>query len=488
MKNIKILMVAFVTAISFLAVHIFNVAVIQGDKLSQMASNQRTYSEEVKRWRGCIYDCNMIPFCDRSEAQSKEVFGSTVPVRARYTSNSLAKHLLGYVDFDGQGISGIESAFDHVLRTNGKSYASYVRDVNGAPIWDNFATKNYNYLPQSNIRTTLDYKIQKIAENAASKYIKSGAIVILDTHTFDIKAMVSRPEYNQNNIADNMDDADSPLLNKALCSYNAGSIFKIITSAAAIEQGAQAPVYCNGYVNIDGAEFLCHNQDGHGVLNFKNAFAQSCNLFFYNLGQTAGGKKVIQMAQRFGLGNTLVNIDIGETPGLLPLREFYTQRECANISIGQGEVLVTPLQAAYVCAVVANDGIAKSVNVADAIVDYNGAVLQNLRQDSSHIVIPKQHAIQIGDMMRECVLEGTAQGVQNGIVAVAGKTGSAETGWADGEAGTMVHGWFCGYFPYQNPQYAMAVFCENGKSGSIACIPPFREIVLEINELYNLQN
>ncbi len=485
MKNIKILTIAFVAAISFLAVHIFNVAVIQGGKLSQMASNQRTYSEEVKRWRGCIYDYNMIPLCDRSEAESKKIYGSTVPVTARYTSDSFAKHLLGYVDSDGQGVGGIEGAFDHVLRTDGKSYASYIRDTHGNPIWDNFATKNYSYSPQNNVKTTLDYKIQKIAENAASKYIQSGAVVILDTHTFDIKAMVSRPEYNQNNIADNMDDVGSPLLNKALCSYNAGSIFKIITAAAGIDAGIDGEVFCSGGTNIDGANFLCHKQDGHGQLNFKNAFAKSCNLFFYDLGQRAGGEKIIQMAQRFGIGSTLVNIDIGETGGLLPQREFFAQRECANISIGQGEILVTPLQAAYFTAVIANDGIAKSVNAADSVVDYNGVVLQNLRKDNSHIVIPKQHAIQIGDMMRECVLEGTAQGVQNGIVAVAGKTGSAETGWIDSEGSPMVHGWFCGYFPYQNPRYAMAVFCENGKSGSEACIPPFREIVLEINELYN---
>ena len=486
MKKIKFLSSVFITAISFLAVYIFYVAVIQNGNLSQMASDQRTYSQEVKRWRGCIYDCNMIPLCDRSEAKSQEVYGNTVPVTARYTSESIAGHILGYVDSQGNGIGGMEGAFDNILHTDGKSYALFVRDAVGTPIWDNFSTLNYRYAPQSNIKTTLDYKIQKIAENAASKYIKSGSIVILDTQTFDIKAMVSRPEYNQNNIADNLNDEGSPLLNKALCSYNAGSIFKIITTAAALECGIDGEDFCGGGTIIDGVEFLCHNHDGHGQIDFKNAFAKSCNVYFYGLGQRTGGEKIIDMAQRFGLGNTLININIDQDGGTLPQREYFTQRECANISIGQGEILVTPLQAAYITAVIANDGIGKSVNIADSIVQYNGTETQNLRSDKSKVVISKSNAIQIGSMMRECVLEGTAQGVQNGIVAVAGKTGSAETGWMDNEDNPMVHGWFCGYFPYENPRYAMAVFVENGKSGSTSCIPPFREIVLSINEMYNV--
>lgn len=484
MKKIKILTTSFLIALLFVCFRVGFISVIQNNRLSQMASAQRIAQKEIKQWRGCIYDCNMIPFCDRSESRV-DVYNGSVPVVARYHDNGIARHIMGYVRSDGTGVSGIEGAFDKILTSDKKSYARYVRDAVGNAVLNNYATKNYNYIPQCNIKTTLDYKIQKIAENAATNHIKNGAVVILDIQNFDIKAMVSRPQYNQTDIASNMQDDGSPLLNKALCSYNAGSIFKIITTAAALESEYNIDVICNGSIDIDGICFLCHKQDGHGNINFKTAFAKSCNVFFYNAGQQAGTVSIIQMAHRFGLGNKVINTPLEETSGSIPYRSNYSPRENANISIGQGEVLVTPVQAAYITAVIANDGIARSVNVADSIVGADGEVLRTIRKDKSNVVISKEIAVTIGDMMRECVLEGTAQGVQNGIVAVAGKTGSAETGWSDSNGEMMVHGWFCGFFPYENPKYAMAVFCENGKSGSASCIEPFREIVLAINDMEN---
>ena len=485
MGRIKTISVIFLVLICVLSIHFFNISALKHTELATSASNQRTRETDVKSWRGCIYDCNMIPLCDRTETKAQTVFGQDVSVTGRYSDNTVAKHLLGYIGSDGNGVSGIEKVYNHLLKTNEKSSVSYISDTRGNPIQSNSIPSNYSYSPENNVKLTLDYKIQKIAEQAADKYISSGAIVILDTQSFDIKAMVSRPDYNQNDIQSHINDNGSPLLNKALCSYNAGSIFKIITSASAIENNIDTQHFCSGKMTIDGKEFACHLLQGHKNVNFKTAFAKSCNCYFYNISCLIGGEKIVQTAEKFGLSDTLLNIPLNQDKGFLPTKQSYTPRESANICIGQGEILVTPLQVAYITAVIANDGIGKQINIADSIVDSYGKPIQNLRYESSHTVIPKSHALQIGDMMRECVLEGTAQNVQNGIVAVAGKTGSAETGWMDDNGNPMVHGWFCGFFPYENPEYAMAVFCENGRSGSESCIPAFREIVLDINKLYN---
>ena len=316
--------------------------------------------------------------------------------------------------------------------------------------------------------------------------MKRGAVVIVDTDTFDVAAMVSRPNFDQTDVEKSFGAEGSPLMNKALCAYNAGSIFKTITAAAMLENNMDKNLVfeCTGVYNADGKDFLCNKTDGHGKLDFKNAYAKSCNCFFYNGGVLATGEELVQTAEKFGLGKKHLNCDIAESNGILPYRESYSLRECANLSIGQGEILVTPLQAANMMAIVANGGIGKKINLADSITDKRGAVIQNLRAEGSERIISPETAYVLGDMMREAVLEGTAQSVQNGVVAIAGKTGTAQTGWVEnGEI--MTHGWFCGFFPYDNPKYAMAVFAENGKSGSEACIPLFRRIVLEINEVYN---
>ena len=191
---------------------------------------------------------------------------------------------------------------------------------------------------------------------------------------------------------------------------------------------------------------------------------------------------IIDEAKKFSLGDTLLNCDLDESPGYLPSGREFSLRDAANTGIGQGEILITPLQAANMACIIASGGTAKNINIADSIVRTDGAQIKNLRsggEKGEKTVINRRTAYAIGKMMREAVLEGTAQAAQNGVVAIAGKTGTAETGW-NRDGTPMVHGWFCGFFPYDNPRYAMAVFAEDGKSGSAACIPAFRHIALDV--------
>ncbi|MBQ8526056.1 MAG: penicillin-binding protein 2 [Clostridia bacterium] len=487
MKKLRIKSVIFFFCffLLLLTLNVFNISMLSHRELSTAASAQRKSTEQAGTCRGYIYDKNMIPLVNTPFNTAGNEFVSN----PRYSNNSLCRHIVGYLYADGNGAYGLEKLYDNHLKNDTTVNITRITDPFGNPIDSTPISKeNINYIPNQNLKITIDYKIQKIAEEAADEYLERGAIVILETDSFDIAAAVSRPNFNQNDIQSALTGEASPLMNKSLCSYNAGSIFKTITAAAILENGMHNDIVyeCNGIFSAEGKEFACNKHDGHGKLDFKTAYAKSCNCFFYKKGTEATGSAIIQTAKKFGLGRSLLNCNISESNGFLPERTIYSARECANMSIGQGEILITPLQAANIMAIVANSGMSKKINLADSIIDERGAVIKNLRKKGDEKVISKENAAILADMMREAVLEGTAQRVQNGIVAVAGKTGTAQTGWMEnGE--TMTHGWFCGFFPYDNPRYAMAVFAENGKSGSEACIPLFRRIVLEINKLYKME-
>ena len=478
--------IIFAICAAVLTMHLSNISLIKSVSLARGASAQRTTGDSIKEWRGCIYDCNMIPLTDRYTADFSTPSGDVVEVFARYDDSSVAEHLLGYSYIDGSGAAGLERRFDELLKSDTSHNIRYINDATGTPRGKVYNQTNATYIHDSNIMLTIDYKIQKIAEETADKTFQSGAVVIMDTKNFEIKAMVSRPSFDPNDITSSLNSSDSPLVNKALSQYNPGSIFKIITAAAALESGTgyNLRTICHGDMLIDKKNFVCHKEDGHGDMDFASGFANSCNCYFYTLGQKCGGDSIIQTARDFGLGNSLCGNMLNDSCGTLPCRESYSPRECANLSIGQGEILLTPLQATYMTAIIANGGVASDVNIVKAVIDQNGTIVQELQNNGSKVVVSPDTANAISSMMRKCVTDGTGISANIPNISIAGKTGTAQTGWmADGTP--MVHGWFCGFFPYENPQYAMTVFYENGQSGSEACIPIFTEIAEGINNMYN---
>lgn len=475
--RIRAILIFFCFLTLLLAVNLFNISMVRQQNLATPASNQRKVSETAAVYRGYIFDKNMIPLA------RPLVCSNTDSENHRY-SGSLCSHLVGYVYSDGTAACGLEKVFEKELTDNTPLRLTHIVDAYGNKLSESpTGAKNLTYLPKSNLKTTIDFKIQKTAEDACDIYMKKGAVVILDIQSLDVLASVSRPDFDRCNVDSSMDSPDSPLVNKALSPYNAGSIFKIITSSAMLESGYSTEEfsYCTGSYVADGKTFMCNKTEGHGFTNFKTAFAQSCNCFFYEGSIRTGGDLIIKTAEKFGLGRELLNCPGMESTGHIPNRAFYTPRECANLGIGQGETLITPLQAAYMTAVVAREGMGGKVNLADSITDEKGNTIKNLRQTENRRIISAQNAKILSEMMRETVISGTAGYIQNISVAVAGKTGTAQTGWVEnGE--TMTHGWFCGFFPYENPRYAMVVFAENGKSGSEACLPLFAHIATQISE------
>lgn len=314
-----------------------------------------------------------------------------------------------------------------------------------------------------------------------------GAIVVEDVNSGDIVAMASKPDFDQNNVIQYLDSSGNELFNKAVASYNLGSIFKIIDAAVMFEvkNRWEEPYLCTGSIWIGDREFKCYSykDGGHGFVDLKGAFSLSCNTYFINAALGMEPASLIEMAGRFGLGNYtgIGGQGVDESSGNLPsIDAWFSGGDIANISIGQGEIMATPLQVADLVATIANGGVKNKVNIVDSIVDELDRKVKNIRQKSSKRIISKDVANRIKELMESVVTEGTGTMIDlEEYGGAAGKTGSAETGQYEGGE-KVVHAWFAGYFPRNNPRYSVAVLVENGKVGGKTAAPLFQEIAGEI--------
>ena len=213
------------------------------------------------------------------------------------------------------------------------------------------------------------------------------------------------------------------------------------------------------------------------------AFAMSCNSYFINLGQEVGIDKLLDTAELFGFGDKtgLSNQGIAESEGTLPGYLTYTSpAEIGNISIGQGELLISPVQGANMAAVIANGGILNQATLVESIVNDNGERIRNVNNPIWRRAISKETAAALQGMMLLTVESGTGRWADiGGHGGSAGKTGSAETGWVKDNR-DILHAWFSGYFPIDCPRYSLCVFIEDGTSGSSSAAPIFAEISAQI--------
>ncbi|HOM01239.1 MAG TPA: penicillin-binding transpeptidase domain-containing protein [Acetivibrio sp.] len=407
----------------------------------------------------------------------------------RYDDSTPAKHVLGYLNkIDMTGQTGIEKAYEDYLKKDSKISVAVITDAKPNPIKGlgyRFINSGEN-TEMLNVKLTIDYNIQKTAEEVMDRYNLKGAVVIEEVSSGDIVAMVSKPDYNPNEIEKYLESPDNELFNRAVASYNLGSIFKIIDLASTYSQNIDPSMYyfCPGYVILGDKEFRCsaYGRGGHGLIDLHEAFASSCNPYFIELGIKIGPKSIIETANKFGFGK-VTGIDaqgVEESAGNLPSPDSFTYGDTANISIGQGDVLATPLQVADMVATIANGGIKNNVNIVDSIVDSKGNTVKVIRKNKGQRIIGKEVCDKIKQLMEEVTVSGTGSRANlSEYGGAGGKTGSAETGqYINGQK--VVHAWFAGYFPRLDPKYSVAVFIEDGKSGGTIAAPIFEEIAKTI--------
>lgn len=280
---------------------------------------------------------------DVSLSETLGVTAFSVPVRSG--ERQLAPHIVGYTDSDGKGVTGIEKSCDGFLSAASvKQTITYTLDGLGHSIPGIEPEIRSETGNGAGIVLSIDSIIQKVIENAGSAGLKKGAIVVMDPDTGEIRAAASFPFYTRSTLTQCLkDNENTPMINRAFLSYSVGSTFKVVTAAAALEEGISLTesYNCTGQIDVGGQIFRCHKRSGHGEVDMVDGMMKSCNPYFIHLGQLAGGEKLLKMAERFGFGDR-VTLSEGMTVsgGTLPtLSQLQSPAAVANLSFGQGHFI-----------------------------------------------------------------------------------------------------------------------------------------------------
>lgn len=419
-----------------------------------------------------------------------------VEIEERYGPRLLAPHVTGFVQRDEtvherppfreltyRAQSGLELFFDDYLSASRPATLAVMLDAQkriikglGFRTWqDTDPSRPYNVV------TTIDRGIQAAVENIGSRYLESGAIVVVDPKTGDILAMASFPGYSPADMLNGLSPEDfkrlaqdprKPFINRAIAAYPPGSVFKVVLAAAALEQGfGDHRYFCEGTITVGDREVSCYNRRAHGSLDLKQALAESCNTYFIDLGQKLGRQVVLEYARKLGLGETVGIPLYGEAAGNIPAaEEIPFLGDLANVSIGQGAVTATPLQLARLMTVFAAGGRDFRPRLVTRVLDSRGKTVQYFSAGPGSRVLMPQTVVKLTEMMKEVTLSGTAQAANSHLFAAAGKSGTAQTG----RAGEDTYTWFCGLAPLEEEPLVITVFAEERKGNTAAGI--FREV------------
>lgn len=420
------------------------------------------------------------PFLVETSADVSALGVKRYPFARRYAAAPLCEHLLGYCDGSGTGITGLEAAFDALLRGSGAgdviqcdvtaqgklrigAEPKLLREDSGAV----------------GVRLTLSREIQRLAEGIASQTMTTGSIVILDTASAAVRACVSLPGFDPDALSESLDAEQSPLLNRTFQSYAVGSVFKPVLAAAALETGKSGLVYdCPGYLVLDGQVFRCAGGIPHGEVDLAAALEKSCNGYFIRLGQELGAETVRGMAERMGFGKALELTESYRTSsGTLPkLERLHSSGQYANFCFGQGELLATPLQIASMMNTIASDGCFRTPELLDAVIDETtGEELSSLAHRKRERVLSRQTAAQLRQLLAGVVAEGTGQEAapQEGLAG--GKTGTAQTGQFE-KGRELKNYWFAGFYPAEHPRYTIVVMQDAQTEPQVSSAGIFAEI------------
>jgi penicillin-binding protein 2 len=432
------------------------------------------------------------------------------PVPTRQYPETMAAHLFGYVgevndaqvnDSEGLkvgdivGQSGLEKVYNSMLMGEDGARRVVVNSV-GREIR---MLEEDEPLEGKRLQLTVDYDLQKAIEDGFDQLGFNGAAVVLDPSNGDVLGITSRPAYDPNAFAAGIDrdtwagltgDADLPLNDRAIQGrYSPGSTFKMAVATAALQEGVITPdfkVHCVGGASFYGRPFKCWKKGGHGTIDLRHAIEQSCNVYFYTVGNMTGIDKIHKWATLLGLGEKS-GIDLAnEVQGLVPSPEWKRARfkekwyagETVSVSIGQGSVSVTPVSMAVYAATLANGGTRVTPHLLKAVDDGSGwkPVPPPQPKSISAIDPVKLQAIRDG-LFLVVNGAGTGHNAQLKGYDVSGKTGTAQVISNQGKerAGKTDkdlrdNGWFVFFAPRDKPEIAGVVFLEHGVHGSNAAL------------------
>ncbi len=444
-----------------------------------------------------------------------------VKLRRHYLNKNSGAHLLGYLseinseelksgqypgrrsgDFIGK--YGAEKVYENYLR--GQRGGRQVEvNANGQTVR---VLKTVPAKPGQNVILTIDQKLQRKAETLLDGV--AGALVAIEPDSGRILAIASSPSFNQNYFVDGMsyDQWDSlisnpfrPLENKAIQGeYPPGSTYKIVTSIAGLSEGIideTTTVFCPGYYRFGNRVYRCWKKGGHGEVDFRSAMTQSCDVYFYQVGQKLGVDRLAWYAKACGLGAaTGIKLD-KEAQGLVPTAAWKKRRvgvpwqkgETLSVAIGQGFNLATPLQMAILAAAVANGGFRYQPILLAAVTDSSGQVIYASKPKISGKLPADKKTL---DLVKEGLWQvvngekGTARRIRLDDFDISGKTGTSQVISRKSydpdtvdihPAHLKPHAWFIAYGPSESARIAVAVLVEHGEHGSSGAAPVAGELI-----------
>jgi penicillin-binding protein 2 len=441
---------------------------------------------------------------------------NVVPSR-QYVYGPLGAHVVGYTrEISGEqlknqqyagyrmgdvvGQAGIELKWERYLRGERGSQAVIV-NASGNKIGEAFFEPE---IPGHNVHLTIDRKLQEVSDAVLQG--KRGAIVALNPHTGDILALSSAPHFDPNMFtteiskeqwADLVSPKETKLNNRAVQgAYPPGSVFKIFVSLAVLAEqiaSAQESTFCPGFYQFGSRAFKCHKHSGHGSANMYDSIVQSCDVYFYIMGQRLGVDRIHSYAKLFGFGE-LTGVDLSdENAGVMPSTEwkrtFFKNKddqrwypgETLPVAIGQGAVTATPIQIARSLAAVVNGGkvlrprVVKRVSASDGRVFEEQTGPQVIRDLASDIEPEMFHEVRRA--MEGVVADKRGTGHRAALpeiagISVAGKTGTSQVGTKEED-----HAWFAGYAPAKDPEIVVVALVENGGHGGATAAPLVKQVM-----------
>lgn len=451
-NNKKIIRVLVVVSIMFLALvsYLLYFNMFSAEKVASNPYNKRQWEDERFVKRGSIYDRD-------GEVLAETIIDGDSRTRS-YPKGHLYSHIIGYYS-RVYGKSQLEMKYDKQLLGHG--------DIN---ITFNELRSGYD------LNLTIDNDLQEYAYKQLDG--RRGAIVAIEPETGKILAMVSYPDFDPSTDAIEknwkyiVEREDSPLLARATGGlYPPGSTYKIVTAATAYNAGYSDKTFeDNGVFKQGGLKVSNYGGESYGTINVRKAFEVSSNFAFCTLGYELGAQNVKDAAEAFGV-NKDIDTDIPVSKSRIDYKKM-TNEDAALVSIGQGQLLMTPLHVAMLGAAVANNGKIMKPYLVNTITTSSGLTLSTTKPTVFCQPMSAECASYMNGLMIDVVKEGTGRSAAISGITVAGKTGTAEN------ENEKDHAWFVGYAPAEKPTIAVAVLLENdGRSGGASAAPIAKKVM-----------
>lgn len=408
----------------------------------------------------------------------------------RYLANPIARHLIGYLNGEGVGVSGLERAYEDVLSQSGDlRTVSCITTAQGSLMTGTNPELQAADGTNQGVQLTLDADLQRACEGIAAQAIDKGCILVMDTATGDILASVSMPEFDPDDLVKSIEADDTSLINRPLSAFSAGSVFKVVLAQAAYEAGYSWFTHdCTGSVEVGDQVFRCAEGRAHGVVNLRGALEQSCNCYFIKLGQLLGGERILQAAQKFGFGqSSAVAPGLKSAEGNLPSAQSVADTnggQLAMFSFGQGALTVTPLQITAMMNAVANGGIWKAPRFVRGVVDADTMELTQEMETAEDVrVCDSDTANILRSMLTSVVEDGIGRQAAPDTGQAGGKTGTAQTGQFDENGEELLNYWFSGFWPADAPRYTITVLQDTTLEPETSSAALFARVVDAITVL-----